>query len=78
MDQFKINGPKDYSKYFHTNSEGLVWIDGRGNPIPLDMDLSTHVDCKSPVGLMGSQEDQTGVTLHGPTCPGKGTLQQHS
>ena len=38
MDQFKINGPQDYSKYFHTNSEGLVWVDGRGNPIPLDME----------------------------------------
>ena len=26
---------------------------------------------------MGPQDDQTGVTLQGSTCPGKGTLQQH-
>ena len=51
MNQFKINGSQDYCKYFHTISKELVWIDGRGNPIPLDMDFSAHVDSKSPDDL---------------------------
>ena len=51
MDPFKIKGPQEYCKYFHTNSDGLVWIDGRGKPIPLDMNLSTHVDCESSEDL---------------------------
>ena len=78
MDLFKINGPQDYYKYFHTNSEGLVWIDGRGNPIPLDMDLSSHMDCKSPEDLWNHRKTRQGLHTKDTTCPGKGTLQQHS
>ena len=70
MDQFKINCPQDYCKYFHTNSEGLVWIDGRGNPIPLDMDLSTHVDCKSPEDLGNHRKTRQG--LHSKDLPAQG------
>ena len=70
MDQFKINGPQDYSKYFHTNSEGLVWVDGRGNPIPLDMDLSSHVDCKSPDDLWNNRKTRQG--LHSKDLPAQG------
>ena len=65
MDKFKINGPQDLCKYFHTNSEGLVWIDGRGNPIPLDMDLNTHVDCKSPVDLWNNRKTRNGLHSKG-------------
>ena len=70
MDQFKINGPQDYCIYFHTNSEGLAWIDARGNPIPLDMDLSTHVDCKSPDDLWNNRKTRQG--LHMKDLPAQG------
>ena len=70
MEQFKISGPQDSSKYFHTNSEGLVWIDDRGDPIPLDMDLSTHVDCKSPEDLWDHRKTRQG--LHSTDLPALG------
>ena len=70
MVQFKINGPQDYCKCFHTNSEGLIWIDGRGNPIPLDMDLNTHVDCKSPDDLCDTRKTRQG--LHSKDLPAQG------
>ena len=35
MDLHKINRPQDYNKFYHTSSEGLDWLDGKGNPIPL-------------------------------------------
>ena len=70
MDQFKINGPQDYSKYFHTNSEGLVWVDGRGNQIPLNMDLSSHVDSKSPDDLWNNRKTRQG--LHSKDLPAQG------
>ena len=70
MDLFKIKGPHNYFKYFHTNSEGLVWIDGRGNPIPLDMDVSTHVECKSPVDLWNNKKARH--RLHTKDLPSQG------
>ena len=72
MDLFKINGPQDYCKYFHTNSEGLVWIHGRGNPIPLDMDLSTRVDCKSPENLWNNRKTRQGLHSEDLTAQGRG------
>ena len=77
MDQFNINGPQDYSKYFHTNIEGLVWVDGRGNPIPLDVDLSSHVDCKSPDDLWNNRKTRQGLHSKDLPAQGKRTHQQH-
>ena len=70
--------PKISYKYFHTNSEGLVWIDGRGNPIPFDMDLSTHMDCKSQEDLWNNRKTRQGLHFKYLPAQGKGTLQQHS
>ena len=67
MDQFKINVSQDYCEHFHTNREGLVWIDRRGNPIPLDMDLSAHMDCKSPDDLWNHRKTRQG--LHSKDLP---------
>ena len=39
----KIKGPQDYHKFYHTSSEGLVWLDGKGNPVPLSHMLGAHV-----------------------------------
>ena len=57
-------------KYFHNNSEGLVWVDGRGNPIPLDVDLSSQVDCKSPDDLWNNRKTRQG--LHSKDLPAQG------
>ena len=70
MDQFKINSPQTYWKYFHPNSEGLVWINGMGNAIPLDMYLSTHVDCKSLDDLWDHRK--TRQELHSKDLPAQG------
>ena len=45
-----IKGPKDYAKFYHTNSAGDIWLDGKNHPIPLEHPLTTHVsfiDAKS-------------------------------
>ena len=39
-----IKGPEDYKLYFHTSVEGIVWLDGKGKPIPLDQSLVNQVD----------------------------------
>ena len=44
MDLHKINGPQDYNKFYQTSSEGLVWWDGKGNPIPVSHILGAHVE----------------------------------
>ena len=72
MDQSKINVSHNYCKYFHTNSGWLVWIDGRGNPIPIDMDLSTHVDCKSPEDLWNHRKTRQGWHSKDLTAQGRG------
>ena len=69
MDQFKISGSQNYCKYCHTNSEEFIWIDG-GNPIPLNMDLSTSVDCKSPEDLWNNRKTKHG--LHSKDLPAQG------
>ena len=51
MDLHKINRPKDYQKFCHTSSEGLVWMDWKGNPIPLSHTLGAHVEAIDPTEL---------------------------
>ena len=43
MDLHKIKAPQDYQKFYHTSPEGLVWLNGKGNPISLSHMLGTHV-----------------------------------
>ena len=44
MDSHNIKGPQDYHKFYHTSSEGQVWLDGKGNPIALSHTLGGHVE----------------------------------
>ena len=74
MDLHKINGPQDYSKFYHTSSEGLVWLDGKGNPIPLSHTLSAHVEAIDSTELWNSIQTRSKVHRqnipvlgHGPT-----------
>ena len=54
MDQMNILGPQDYLKFFHMSSEGLVWLDKKGNPIPLSQLLDMHIDTGDPSELWNS------------------------
>ena len=61
MDLHKIKGPQDYHKFYHTSSEGLVWLDGKGNPIPLSHMLGGHVEAIDPTDLWNSIQTRNKV-----------------
>ena len=42
-----ITGPQDLLKCNHSK-DGSLWLDGKGNPIPLDHSLGTHVSLMDP------------------------------
>ena len=74
MDLQKINRPQDYNKLYHTSSEGLVWLDGKGNPIPLSHMLGAQVEAIGPTELWNSIQTRSKVHRqnipvlgHGPT-----------
>ena len=74
MDLHQINGPQNYNKFYHTSSEGLVWLDGKGNPIPLSHMLGAHVEAIDPTELWNSiqtrskvHRQNTPALAHGPT-----------
>ena len=56
MDTPKIMGPWDYQRFYHTSSEGLVWLDRKGNPIPLSHMLDMHIESIDPSELWNSIE----------------------
>ena len=51
MDLHQINGPQDYNKFYHTSSEDLVQLDGKGNLIPLSYMVGAHVEAINPTEL---------------------------
>ena len=51
MDSQNIKGCQDYKTYYHMSTEGLVWLDGKGNPILLLHKLGTHVEAMDPFDL---------------------------
>ena len=51
MEHPKITGPEDYQKFYHMSSAGLVWLDKKGNPIPLLQLLDMHVETINPLEL---------------------------
>ena len=61
MDPHKIMGPQDYQKFYHTSSEGLVWFDGKGNPIPLSHMLGAHVEVIDPSEFWNSIQTRSKV-----------------
>ena len=74
MDLHTIKGPQDYHKFYHMSSEGLVWLDGKGNPIPLSHTLGAHVEAIDPTDLWNSIQTRNKVHKqnipvhgHGPT-----------
>ena len=56
MNTVGILTPDDYSKLYHTDKNGHIWVDGRGLPIPLTQTLNNHVDLVTPERLFNSMQ----------------------
>ena len=74
MDNPKITGPHDYQWFYHTSSEGLVWLDRKGNPIPLLHMLDMHVEAIDPSELWNSIQTWSKVHKQNLTALGNGPM----
>ena len=74
MDLDKIMGPQDYQIFYHTSSEGLVWLDWKGNPIPLSHTLGAHVEAIDPSELWNSIQTRSKVHKKNVMTLGHGLL----
>ena len=64
MNAVGIMTPGDYSKLYHTDRNGQIWVDGRGLPIPLTQTLNTHVGLVAPDRLFNSMQTRGRVLPH--------------
>ena len=71
MDTPKIMGRQDY-QWFYDTSECLVWLDRKGNPIPLSHLLNTHIEAIDPSRLWNSIQTQNKVHKQNLTALGTG------
>ena len=60
MDHKDIMGPQDLLKCYHSK-DGLLWLDGKGNPSPLDHSLGTHVSQMDPHNYWNSIKTRSKV-----------------
>ena len=67
-------GPHDYQWFYHTSSEGLVWLDRKGNPIPLLHMLDMHVEAIDPSELWNCFQMQSKVHKLNLTVLGNGPI----
>ena len=72
MDTPKITGPQDYQRFYHTSSEGLVWLDRKDNPIHLLHLLDMHMEAIDPSELWNSIQTQSKVHKQNLTALGNG------
>ena len=72
MDLHNIKRCQDYHKFYQTSSEGLVWRDGRGNPIPLSHMLGAHAEAIDPYNLWNSIQTRNKVHKHNIPVHGHG------
>ena len=72
MDTPKITGPQDYQRFYHTSSEGLVWLDREGNPISLLHVLDMHVESIGPSESWNSIQKWNKVHKQNLTAPATG------
>ena len=70
METPKIMGYHDYQQFYHTSSEGLFWLDKKGNPIPLLHMLDMHGEAIDPSKLWNSI--QTWSKIHKQNLPALG------
>ena len=43
-----ITKPEDYQLIYHSNTDGHIWVDAKGKPIPLTQQLTGHIDTVDP------------------------------
>ena len=60
MNTVGILTPNDYSKLYHTDKNGHIWVDGRGLPFLLTQTLNNHV---TPDRLFNSMQTRGRVLL---------------
>ena len=75
MDLHNIKGPWDYHKIYHTSSGGLVWLGGKGNPIPLSHMLDALVEVIDLTDLWNSIQTRNKVHKHNIPVYGHGPFQ---
>ena len=77
METPKIMGPHDYQQFYHT-SEGLVWLDKKGNPIPLLCILDMHIEAIDPSELWHSIQTRSKVSRKNLPAFGNGSTNSTS
>ena len=50
-----ITKPEDYQLIYHSNTDGHIWVDAKGRPIPLTQQLTGHIDTVGPAHLWNSR-----------------------
>ena len=55
-----VRDPVEYQKHFHTDKDGMVWLDGKGHPIPLNVPMGTEIDKISPTNLWNKRVTRGG------------------
>ena len=58
--------------FYHTSSEGLVWLDRKGNPISLSHPLVMHIEAIHPSELWNSIQTWNKVHKQNFIAPGMG------
>ena len=62
MEHLLIKGPEDYQMFFHTDREGNIWFDGKGNPIARDNPpMDTEVESVSPSELWTGRSTRSNI-----------------
>ena len=68
----KLQDPTITKRFYHTSSEGLVWLDRKGNPILLSCVLDMHIEEVDPSELWNSIQTQSKVHKQNSTALGNG------
>ena len=55
-----ITKPEDYQLIYHSNTDGHIWVDAKGKPIPLAQQLTGHIDTVDPANLWNSRVTKQG------------------
>ena len=72
MDHKDITGPQYLLKCYHSK-DGLLWLDSKGNPIPLAHSLGTHVSQMDPHDYWNSVKTRSKVNPYIPQANKAGT-----
>ena len=71
-----ITKPEDYQLIYHSNTDGHIWVDAKGKPIPLTQQLTGHIDVVDPSHLWNSRVTKQGFHAVPPPIS-KGDTAQH-